>query len=78
MTNLEKFNNAFCDALNVDESQLQGLTYKGVAGWDSVGHMLLISNLSETFAIEMSFEDVASLQSYEYAKDIISKYGVNL
>ncbi len=78
MTNLEKLNHAFCEALNVEESQLEGLTYKSVTGWDSVGHMLLISNLSETFTIEMTFEDVVSLQSYEDAKDILSKYGVDL
>ena len=72
MTNLEKFNNAFCDALNVEVSELEGLKYKGVPNWDSVGHMMLVSNLSQVFSIEMSFEDVASLQSYEEAKKIIS------
>lgn len=78
MTNLEKFNNAFCDALNVEVSELEGLKYKGVPNWDSVGHMMLVSNLSQVFSIEMSFEDVASLQSYEEAKKIIRKYGVEL
>ena len=43
MTNLEKYNNAFVEALEIDESQLNGLEYQGIPEWDSVGHMGLIS-----------------------------------
>lgn len=78
MTDLEKFNSAFCDALNVEESQLEGLKYKQAPNWDSVGHMMLVSNLSHAFSIEMDFEDVASMQSYEDAKSILHKYDVNI
>ena len=39
MTNLEKYNNVFCENLNVTANQLAGLKYQGVELWDSVGHM---------------------------------------
>ena len=47
MTNLEKYNNAFVEALDVEVSQLAGLQYQGVPTWDSVGHMTLISTIED-------------------------------
>ena len=41
MTNLEKYNNVFCETLQITEDQLAGLNYQGVELWDSVGHMSL-------------------------------------
>ena len=45
MTNLEKYNKAFMETFEIDESQLPGLEYQGIATWDSVGHMALIAAL---------------------------------
>ena len=73
MTNLEKYNKAFCEALEVDESKLEGLKYQDIEMWDSVGHMNLISSLEETFDIMMDTDDIIDLNSYEKGKEILTK-----
>lgn len=77
MTNLEKYNKAFCDSFELDESKLTDLKYQSVELWDSVGHMTLIANLEDAFDIMMETDDIIDLSSYEKGKEILSKnYGV--
>lgn len=79
MTNLEKYNNAFCEAFEITEEQLVGLQYQQIELWDSVGHMTLVANLEEVFDIMLETDDIIDLSSYEKGKEIISKnYGIEL
>lgn len=78
MTNLEKYNKAFIDTLEVKEEQLTGLKYQDIEAWDSVGHMSLIAALEDSFDIMMDTDDIIDFSSYEKGKEILSKadYGV--
>lgn len=73
MTNLEKYNNAFTESFQIEESQLAGLEYQGTEEWDSVGHMTLIAALEDAFGIMMDTDDIIDLSSYEKGKEILSK-----
>lgn len=72
MTNLEKYNNAFMEALEIDESQLEGLEYQGIESWDSVGHMGLVACIEDAFDIMMDTDDIIDLSSYEKGMEILS------
>ena len=77
MTNLEKYNNVFCENLNVTTDQLAGLKYQGVELWDSVGHMTLVAALEDAFDIMMDTDDIIDLSSYEKGKEILkTKYDI--
>lgn len=76
MTNLEKYNNAFIENLQVSEDQLDALNYQGVELWDSVGHMTLVAALEDAFDIMLDTDDIIDLSSYEKGKEILKKYGV--
>lgn len=78
MTNLEKYQNAFIEALNVEYGQLEGLTYQSITEWDSVGHMGLIAALETAFDIMMDTDDIIDLSSFEKGKEILKKYDVEL
>lgn len=78
MTNLEKYNKAFMETFNIDESVLEGLEYQGIQEWDSVGHMSLINALEEVFEIMMDTDDIIDLSSYEIGKGILAKYEVEI
>ena len=78
MTNLEKYNNVFCENLNVTVDQLAGLKYQGVELWDSVGHMTLVAALEDAFDIMMDTDDIIDLSSYEKGKEILKKYDVEI
>lgn len=78
MTNLEKYNAAFCETLNVEEAQLADLKYQTVPSWDSVGHMSLVAAIEDAFDIMMEMDDIIDLSSYEKGKEILKKYEVEL
>jgi len=72
MSNIEKYNSAFCEGLEISEDKLPGLEYQGIQEWDSVGHMSLISCLEDAFDIMMDTDDIIDLSSYEKGKEILS------
>ena len=73
MTNLEKYNKAFCESFEINEEQLAGLQYQQIELWDSVGHMTLVANLEDAFDIMMETDDIIDLSSYEKGKEILTK-----
>ena len=73
MTNLEKYNKAFCESFEIGEEQLVGLLYQQIELWDSVGHMTLVANLEDAFDIMMETDDIIDLSSYEKGKEILTK-----
>ncbi len=77
MTNLEQYNQAFRQMLNVTDDMLHGLSYQGIKEWDSIGHMELISAIEEAFDIEMETDDIVDFSGYEKGMEILSeKYGI--
>ncbi len=72
MSNLEKYNQAFIDSLEVSEDQLAGLKYQDIPAWDSVGHMGLVAAIEDAFDIMMDTDDIIDLSSYEKGKEILS------
>ena len=78
MANLETYNNVFCETLQIEESQLNGLEYQGVELWDSVGHMTLMAALEDAFDIMLDTDDIVDFSSYEKGKEILKKYDVEI
>lgn len=78
MTNREKYDKLFQDAFQVKPAALPMLKYRGLAAWDSVGHMDLMSSLEEAFKVNFSTLDVLDFTSYEKGKVILARYGVEL
>lgn len=76
MSNREKYNNAFIEALDVATDQLNGLEYQAVATWDSVGHMGLIDEIESAFDIQFETDDIVDFNSYEKGVELLRKYDV--
>ena len=76
MSNREKYNKAFIESFDVEESQLAGLQYQDVPAWDSVGHMGLINELEEGFDIQFEADDIVDFNSYEKGIELLKKYNV--
>lgn len=78
MTNLEKYNNAFCETFEISVEELVGLKYQAVKLWDSVGHMSLVAALEDALDIMMETDDIIDLSSYEKGIEILKeKYDIN-
>ena len=78
MNNLEKYNNIFCETLQIEEDQLKDLEYQGTELWDSVGHMTLMAELEDAFDIMLETDDIVDFSSYEIGKSILKKYDVEI
>ncbi len=79
MTNLEKFNNIFCDVFSVGVDQLNDeFDNTTVDGWDSVHQLSLTSALEDEFDIMLDAEDILEFTSYNNAKTILAKYDIEL
>lgn len=78
MEQLEKYKLAFVEIIGVTAEQLPGLVYQDTSGWDSVGHMQLMTQLEDVFGIALEMEDILEFSSYEKGMDIMRKYGVTL
>ena len=78
MGNLEKYQQAFVDNFMVEEEMLSDLKYQDIPEWDSVGHMALMAALEENFEIELDIDDIIEFSSFEYGKEILKKYMVDV
>ena len=74
----EQYRQAFIEAFEAEDSQLDDLEYQGIDNWDSVGHMMLISILEEQFNIMMEMDDIIDFSSFQKGKEILAKYGIAL
>lgn len=79
MTNLEKLNKIFCEVFSVTETVLNsGFNKDAVEGWDSVRQLSLSSSVEDEFDIMLDAEDILDFTSYDNAKQILAKYGIEL
>lgn len=78
MNNLEKLTKVFADTFGIAVNEVTGLQYQGIEQWDSVGHMTLVAAIEDEFGIEMDTDDIIDMSSFEKAKEIVAKYGIDL
>ena len=79
MDNLEKYKKVFVDTFGVNNEQLEkNLEYDSIPDWDSVGHMTMVAALEETFDITLEMDDIIDFSSFNYGKEILTKYNIEI
>lgn len=77
MSNKEKYDSAFMTVFEIDAAQLtDGLEYRSINAWDSVGHMALMAELENVFDIMLDMDDVVDFGSYNTGLKTLEKYGI--
>lgn len=76
MSNIEKYNEIFVEALHLAPEEVKTAKFKETRQWDSVGHVNLISKIEETFDISLDPDDLMDLTSYDVGLQILPKYEV--
>lgn len=75
MTNTEKLVKAFANALEINPCEVvDSLSYQGIPEWDSISHMVLITELEDAFGISIDTNDVIDMSSVAMAREILGKY----
>jgi acyl carrier protein len=75
-TSLNKYNNTFIELFSISKVDLRELTYQGIAAWDSIGHMQLISKIEDEFDVMFETNDIIDFSSYSKGIEILKKYNV--
>jgi acyl carrier protein len=76
-SSMEKLQNAFVNGLGVSPNgDFESMAYGQTAGWDSVAHMALISEIESAFDIMLATDDVIGMSSFGKAKEIVARNGV--
>ena len=73
MTNIEKYNQAFVDAFDIDEKDAESMEFNKSEGWDSVGQMKLVAAFEDAFDIMLETEDIIGINSYNKGKEVLSE-----
>ncbi len=60
-----------------NEDVTDSLTMANTDGWDSLKHMELIASIEGTFDIELTFEEIVAMQTFNDIKTILKEKGVN-
>ena len=65
--------------LLVDESKVaDDLKRADLESWDSMNHLILISELEQNYNITFNDDDIASIGSIQDLKTVLKKYNVNV
>ncbi|AIY05451.1 hypothetical protein Plano_1486 [Planococcus sp. PAMC 21323] len=78
MKNIEKYRNAFIDALELEEDEVsEDLALGETSEWDSLGHMILISTMEEVFDVSLDSEWMTEFNSYLSGIELLNRLGVD-
>ena len=77
-TKSDRLTAAFGAALGVPDGDFESAEYGVTAGWDSMAHMQLITEIESVFDVMLNTDEVISLSSFERAKEILRTHGVDL
>ena len=59
-----------------NEDVTDSLTMANTDGWDSLKHMELIASIEGTFDIELTFEEIVTMQTFNDIKTILKEKGI--
>jgi len=72
-----KLNEIITSTLHIPVDQVTDeLTMTDVESWDSLQHMNLIASLEQVFGVELTFEEIVSMQSVGEIKRVLTGKGV--
>lgn len=78
MKNIEKYRNAFMEALDLEEDEVsEDLALGETSEWDSLGHMILISTMEDAFDVSLDAEWMTEFNSYRSGMELLNRLGVN-
>ena len=76
MTNLEKYQNAFVEGLELSCESVESATMDTVERWDSIGQMSLMAIIEDEFQIELEPDEIIAFTSYQAGLDILRKRNI--
>jgi len=74
-----KLRNTIGKVLLLHEAEVtDDLAREAVEAWDSLAHLMLISEVESTFQVTFSDDDILEIKTVGDVKKMLRKYGVNI
>lgn len=64
----------FSQVFEVDIKQVPEIEYQSVPEWDSIGHMMMISEVEDAFGISIEMDDVINISNFDECLEVVNKY----
>jgi len=75
--NKDRLKEIFAKVFLLDEDEVNDkLSRKDVEEWDSMGHLMLISEIESAFGVFISDEDITKIKTLADIKKVLRKLGV--
>jgi len=79
MTEIDRLRGVFRTALELPaDYPVDELRYRGIDKWDSLAHMSLVAAIEDEFGVMIETDDVIDMSSFEKAREILGRQGVQL
>ena len=73
----EKLKYILAKVLLIDESKISdGMSRKSVKEWDSMAHLMLVSEIESAFEVTMNDDDIMEIQTVSDIKKTLQKLGI--
>lgn len=73
-----RIDNLLAEVLQIPPATItDDLAMKNVDAWDSLRHMELVVSLEQSFALQLSFDEIVAMQSVRGIKNVLRQRGVN-
>ena len=77
--NIKKFKTILAKILLIEESKINDeLSRKTIEEWDSMTHLMLVSELESAFEITMYDDDIIEIQTIADIKKVLKKLGISI
>jgi len=70
----DKVRDIFSGCFEVAIEEVDTIEYQSVEAWDSIGHMMMISELESEFNISIDMDDVIVISNLKECLEILKKY----
>ncbi len=78
MDKSQKLDEVIALALSVPVEEINDdLAYQSIPEWDSMSHMVLMTELETAFSIAIETDDMLEMNTMPKVREILKKYGVN-
>jgi len=75
----EKLKDILTKVLLLDESKISdGMSRKNVEEWDSMAHLMLVSEIESAFEVTMDDDDIMEIQTVGDIKKTLKKLGITI
>ena len=75
----EKLKDILAKVLLIDESKISDeMSRKSVKEWDSMAHLMLVSEIESAFKVTMNDDDIMEIQTVSDIKKTLKKLGISV